>query len=71
MTELWSNGADAPDFPDLEEAKRAQLRSLNADPSSLRAHCLLGKLYLRSNENLEAAKRFQLALQSDPKILPR
>ena len=62
---LIRNGGE-PTKPQFEEARRALLRSLRANPNSSDALTLLGKLYVRENSLDQAEQTLKRAVDCDP-----
>ena len=55
-----------PDTAQFAEARGALVKSIRSKPDFARAHTLLGKMHMRSEENTKAVEEFRLAVKYDP-----
>ena len=55
-----------PGTPQFAEARSALIKSIRSKPDFARAHTLLGKMHVRSQENEKAIEEFRLATKYDP-----
>ena len=66
LAQVLMHESPEPGTPQFAEARGALLKSIRSKPDFARAHTLLGKMHIRSEENAQAVEEFRLAVKYDP-----